>query len=85
MFGSMSALTIANDYIDDALTIYMRDHKLPVEGLPSTIEHECGFLCSAVGLLAVAAHGNSAHFTYRVSLLFLTLLCVNENSQAPCW
>ena len=59
-FGPKSVLTIANEYIDDALTTYIKNHKLPVEGLPSIIEHECGFLCTAVGLLAVAAHGNSA-------------------------
>jgi hypothetical protein len=76
-FGPKSALTIADEYIDNALTTYMKNHKLPVEGLPSIIEHECGFLCSAVGLLAVAAHGNNITFTLpsrmQLFLMFLTL------------
>ncbi|RIA87675.1 hypothetical protein C1645_776746 [Glomus cerebriforme] len=54
-FGPKNALTIADEYIDKALTTFMGQHKLPIDGLPSTLEHECGFLCSAIGLFAVAA------------------------------
>jgi len=73
-FGPKSVLTIANEYIDDALTTYMKNHKLPVEGLPSIIEHECGFLCTAVGLLAVAAHVKHHIGDEESSLRYLNLL-----------
>ncbi|CAG8492376.1 6962_t:CDS:2 [Funneliformis caledonium] len=57
MFGPKSALTIADEYIDNALSSHMKLHNTPSEaGLPGFIEHECGFLSTAVGLYSVAAH-----------------------------
>ncbi|CAB4484982.1 Lanthionine synthetase C-like protein [Rhizophagus irregularis] len=55
MFGAKSTLTIADEYIDKALTTYMGQNKLTFDGLPNAIEHECSFLCTVVGLYAVAA------------------------------
>ncbi|CAG8519436.1 15504_t:CDS:2 [Acaulospora colombiana] len=52
MIGSKNALTIADQYIDGAISSYTSKHKIS----PSIVEHECGFLCSAVGLYAVAAY-----------------------------
>ncbi|KAG9304802.1 hypothetical protein G9A89_016832 [Geosiphon pyriformis] len=58
MLGPKSALTIAHEYIDSAIATYLAKHPhAPVDSsVPSHIElHKCGFLCTAVGLYAVAA------------------------------
>ncbi|CAG8720295.1 8837_t:CDS:2, partial [Acaulospora morrowiae] len=52
MIGPKSALTIADQYIDSALSLYNSKHKPSA----TVVDHQCGFLCSAVGLYTVAAH-----------------------------
>jgi len=59
MIGPKTALKISEEYIDSALASYHATHpSLPADpSLPAHIENKCGFLCTAVGLHAIVAHG----------------------------
>ncbi|CAI2171786.1 4884_t:CDS:2 [Funneliformis geosporum] len=75
MFGSKSALTIADEYIDTALSTHMKLHNTPSEaGLPGLIEQECGFLTTAVGLYTVAAHVKHHTGDHESSHRYLNLI-----------
>ncbi|RHZ77182.1 hypothetical protein Glove_184g23 [Diversispora epigaea] len=53
MIGTRSALVIADEFIDSALLTYTTTAKHKMTSAKK--QYECGFICSAVGLYAVAA------------------------------